>query len=430
MKITIILPFVTLLATLIFGVPIPFALGIAGALGIWLVTGDLNIVIGTLGMAPFSSAASYTLTTIPMFILMAHIASRSGIARGLYDAAASWVSQVRGGLAIATVFACAIFGAMCGSSNAAASVMSQVAMPNMRRYGYSEPLAAGSIGVGATLNIMIPPSIGLVVYGMITETSVGKLLIAGILPGIVVGICLCVCIFVWATLRPSDAPRTEGVTWAKRWKGLITVWPAVLLISMVMVLLYTGIATPTEVGALGACIAAAIGIGLRRLNLAGIVQSLKETLGTTVMIFFIIVGANIFGAFMTMSQVPQHITEVVIQMKLNRWLVITAIVVTYFVISMFMDEIPLMLLTVQITFPLIIGLGFDPIWYGIMNIMMIAMGLVFPPVGVTAFVVAGAAKVDLMQVYKGTAILTIAIVMGTILIMIFPQIALWLPSRM
>jgi tripartite ATP-independent transporter DctM subunit len=430
MKVMLLLPFVTMVMALAFGVPIPFALGIAGTLGIWIVTGDWSIVMGALGIAPYSAAASYTLTTIPMFILMAHLASRSGIARELYDAAANWVSEIRGGLAIATVFACAVFGAMSGASSAAASVMGQVAMPNMRRLGYSESLAAGSIAVGATLDILIPPSIGLVVYGMVTETSIGKLLIAGVLPGIVVGICLCACILVWVWFFPSHAPKTWRVGWVERWKGLIPIWPALLLISMVMILLYTGIATPTEVGALGSCVAAAIGIALRRLNFVGIVQSLKETIRTTVMIFFIIVGANIFGAFMTMSQVPQQITEVVIRMELNRWLVITAIVVTYFIISMFMDEIPLMLLTLQVTFPLIVALGFDPIWYGIMTMMMVAMGLVFPPVGIVAFVVAGAAKVDLMEVYKGTSILVIAIVTGTILIMIFPQIVLWLPSKM
>jgi C4-dicarboxylate transporter DctM subunit len=424
------LPFMAMIVAFLLGVPIPFAIGGAGILGIWLVTGDWNIVMGILGMAPFSSVANYVLTTIPMFILMAQFSSSSGLASDLYDVASDWLSGLRGGLAIATVFACAIFGAMSGASVAAASVMSKIAMPNMRRFGYSEVLAAGSIGVGATLDILIPPSVAMVVYGIITDTSIGKLLIAGVVPGILLAIILSLTIYIWVTINPSHAPRTPRVPWVNRLKKVYRILPSLLLIFMVLIFLYTGIATPTEVGALGAFMAAAIGLALGRLTWSGIVNALKETIHTTVMIFMILIGATIFSQFMTMSQVPQKIMAIITEMNLNRWIVIIFIIVAYFVISMFMDEIPLMIITLQLTFPLIVSLQFDPIWFGVLTCLLIAMGLVFPPVGMIAFIVSATADVDLVKVYKGTSIMIIAIFLTTFLLMVFPQIALWLPSKM
>jgi tripartite ATP-independent transporter DctM subunit len=411
-------------------VPIAFSLAGAGLLGLWVVTGDWNMVFSTLAMMPFSTAAEYVLTTIPMFILMAYFSSSSGLANDLYTAASNWVSHIRGGLGIATVFACAIFGAMSGASVAAASVMSSIAMPNMRRFGYSDELAAGAVGIGATLDIFIPPSVGMVIYGIATGTSIGQLLIAGVIPGIIIGILLVVGIIIWVTVAPSHAPKAQRVSWAVRWASLCRIWPSFLLILIVLIFLYTGIATPTEVGAIGAFISLVIGLASGRLNWAGIEEALRNTIRTTAMIFMILIGANIFGVFMAVSQVPQAIVTVVTDMNINRWLVISCIVAGYFFISMFMDEIPLMLLTLQITFPLVTALGFDPVWYGVVTMLMVSMGMVFPPVGIIAFIVSATAKVDLMKVYKGTSILMLALIFSTLLIMIFPQLALWLPSTM
>jgi tripartite ATP-independent transporter DctM subunit len=424
------LPLIALVVALILGVPIAFALAGAGILGIWLTTGNLNTVISILGTTSFSTAATYIFTTIPMFILMAFFSSSGGLADDLYTASSRWLSHIRGGLAIATVFACGIFGAMSGASVAAASVMSKIAMPSMRRFGYSEELAAGAIGVGATLDILIPPSVAMVIYGIATETSIGKLLIAGVIPGVVLGIFLALAIFVWVTISPSHAPKTHRASWSERWKSLYRIWPSIFLILMVLGLLYTGIATPTEVGAIGACLSALIGILMGRLTWRGAIEALKGTVRITAMIFMIIIGASIFGYFMTISQVPQHMARAIAEMNLNRWIVVTGIIVGYFIISMFMDEIPLLLITLPLTFPLITSLGFDPIWYGVISIMMVCMGLVFPPVGMVAFVVSATANVGLVKVYKGTSILIIAIFITTFLVMVFPQLALWLPSHM
>lgn len=424
------LPLLVLLITLLIGIPIAIALAASGMLGIYLVTGDVNKVMGIVSMAPFSSVADYQLTTIPMFILMAYLSASSGLARDLYTAASNWMSHIKGGLAMATVFACGIFGAMSGASVAAASVMSKIAMPEMRRHGYSDELAAGAVGIGATLDILIPPSIAMVIYGIATQTSIGKLLIAGVIPGIIVGILLCAAIYVWVLISPEHAPETFRVPKKERWASTVHIWPSLLLILIVLALLYTGIATPSEVGAVGAFMAAAIGFAFGRLDWAGTIEAFKMTIRTSAMIFLILIGATIFGYYMALSRIPQHVVEVVIEMKLNRWVVVIGIVVAYFVISMFMDEIPLLLLTLQLTFPLVTSLGFDPIWFGVLSMMMVSMGLVFPPVGIIAFVVSATAGVDLMKVYKGTSILMVAIVLTTILMMIFPQVALWLPATM
>jgi tripartite ATP-independent transporter DctM subunit len=425
----IVLPFIALIVTLLLGVPIAFALAGTGIFGIYLLKGNWDIVLEVLKNA-LLFIADYNLTTIPMFILMAFFSSSSGLARDLYTAASNWLAHIRGGLAIATVFACAIFGAMSGASVAAAAVMSNIAMTNMRRLGYSEVLAAGSVSVGATLDILIPPSVPMVIYGLATQTSIGRLLVAGVIPGIILAILLTICILVWVAINPSHAPETSRVPWPERWRSLWHIWPSLMLILIVLLLLYTGVATPTEVGAVGAFMSALIGVATKRLNWRGALHALRDTIRTSTMIFLIMIGANIFGYFMTLSRVPNHVVEAVSAMNLNRWVIIIGIIVVYFVISMVMDEIPLLLITLPLSFPLVTSVGFDPIWFGVISIMMVAMGLVFPPVGMIAFVVSATANVDLVKVYRGTSILIIAIFLATALVMIFPELALWLPRTM
>jgi tripartite ATP-independent transporter DctM subunit len=424
------LPFLVMVIALVLGVPIAFSLATAGIVGVLLLGGDATAILRMLGTTPFGSAAEYVLTTVPMFILMAYFSASGGLARDLYTAAAHWLSSVRGGLAIATVFACGIFGAMSGASIAAAAVMSSIAMPEMRRHGYSDELAAGSIGIGSTLDILIPPSVGMVIYGIATQTSIGKLLIAGIVPGAILAVLLTLAILVWVRVRPAHAPETYTVPAAERWASLGRIWSSLLLIVLVVALLYTGVATPTEVGALGAFLAGLIGATFGRLTWAGALAAVRETIKTSALIFAILIGATIFGYYMAMSKIPQQVVGVVTEMNLNRWVVMVGIVVAYFVVSMFMDELPLLLLTLQLTFPLVTALGFDPIWFGVISMLMVAMGLVFPPVGMIAFVVSASANVRLVKVYTGTSILMVALVLTTLIVMVFPQTALWLPATM
>ncbi len=423
-------PLVVLVLSLIIGVPIAVALAGAGMFGIWWVTGDITRVLGIVSLTPYSTVGDYGLTTIPMFILMAYFAASAGLARDLYTAGANWMAGVRGGLAMATVVTCGIFGAMSGASTAASSVMSKIAMPEMRRHGYSDVLSAGAVGVGSTLDLLIPPSIAMVVYGIATQTSIGKLLIAGVIPGIITGVLLMLIIGVWVRVNPSIAPSTYVVTWSEKMASLKGVWPALLLIGTIITALYTGIATPTECASIGACWAAVMGLAMKRLNGPESIRAVRDAIRTSTMIFLIMIGASMFGYYMTLSQIPARVVEVVIEMQLNRWVVVSGIVIAYFVISMFMDEIPLLLLTLPLTFPLITSLGFDPVWFGVLSCMMVCMGLIFPPVGLIAFIVSSTAKVDLMKVFHGCSILMLALMTTTILLMIFPQLALWLPNTM
>jgi C4-dicarboxylate transporter DctM subunit len=247
---------------------------------------------------------------------------------------------------------------------------------------------------------------------------------------VIAGILLAATVYLWVVVSPKHAPSTYRVDATERWASLLRVWPSLLLILLVLALLYTGVATPTEVGALGALLAGVIGAVFGRLTWEEAIDAVMSTIRTSAMIFLILLGATIFGYYMALSRIPQEVVTAVTAMELNRWVVIIGIVVAYFVISMFMDEIPLLLLTLQLTFPLITSLGFDPIWFGVLSMMMVAMGLVFPPVGLIAFIVSATAGVDLMKVYKGTSILMLSIVATTVLLMIFPQIALWLPATM
>jgi C4-dicarboxylate transporter DctM subunit len=426
----LLLPFVALLIFFILGIPIAFSLGTAGIIGILLITGDVKVLMSMVGLVTFDAVASYVLSAVPMFILLAFLTSSGGLAADMYKTAYNWTSNIRGGVAIGTVFACGIFGAMSGASLAAASVMSEIAIPNMRRLGYSEVLTGGVVSIGATLDILIPPSILFVIYGTMTDTSVGKLLLAGVIPGITLGIFLIICILIWVSIRPQDAPKAERVSWSERWQSSYRIWPCILLILIIMGLLYAGVATPTEVAGLGAFFAGLIGIILHRLTWAGALKAFKATMRISAMIFMILIGATVFGYFMTLSGIPQKVIDAVDAMNLSRWIVMIAICLSYFVFSMFMDELPLMLIYLQITFPLIVKLGFDPIWYGVVMAIMIMMGFVFPPVGLICFVVSSAGKIELAKVYKGSSILIIAIVITLVSLMIFPELALWLPSTM
>lgn len=426
----LLLPFICMIILLLLGIPIAFSIAGVGILGILLVTGDLNMLLNILGVIPYTTVATYILTTIPMFIFMAYLASEGGLADGIFKAAGDWIGHVRGGLAIGTCVAAGVFGAMSGVSLAGATVMSQVALPEMRRVGYSDILSAGVVGIGTTTNLLIPPSVALVVYGVATETSIGKLLLAGLVPGIMVLFFLAIIIFIWTLIRPQDSPSAPKATWSERWRSLLGVWPSLVLILIVLALLYTGICTPTEVGAIGAFFAGLVGVFFGRLNWNGFIKAAKATISASAMIFMILIGTYIFSYFMTLSEVPQRIIASVGVMEINPWVIIAGIAIGYFVMSMFMDELPLLLITLQLTFPLVISLGFDAIWFGIFTMLLVMMGLIFPPVGIVCFIISSISKIELHRVFVGTGILMTAVVITLIVLCLWPEIVLWLPAAM
>lgn len=422
---------VLILMLLLFflGMPVGFAMGVAGVIGLFF-EGGADAVTAIMSNTPFRSVASVALTTVPMFILMAEIVSRANIARELYGAAQKWLGRTPGGLAIASVIASAGMGAMSGSSVAAAASLSSVTIPEMQRAGYSQRVAAGVVTVAGTLAIMIPPSIPLVIYGIVTETSTGKLLLAGILPGIMTALMFTLGILLWNRVKPGAMPKAHSYSWQEKFFSLKPLWAFLVLGSVVILTLYTGIGTATEAAAIGAFGAAVITLSSRRVNLRGIYDAALHTVKITAMIFTIIIGAMVVGYFFTLTQVPQTLINAIGDSGIPTWAVMGLVVLLYLFLGCIMDQVAILLLTLPLVFPLVIELGFDPIWFGVIVTKVSEIGLVTPPVGMNAYVVSATAKVPLDEVFKGTGVMLSFEVITLFILLAFPIISTYIPSLM
>jgi tripartite ATP-independent transporter DctM subunit len=418
-----------LLLLLAIGMPIGFALGCAGIVGLLLVSG-FPLVKGILLTAPYSSAASFVLSAVPMFILMAELASAGGMTRDIFNAAHKWLGSFKGGLGIATIMASAVMAAVSGSSTASAAAMSKLAIPEMRKYGYSDVFSAGIVSVAGTLAIMIPPSIILILYGILTETNIAQLLIAGIVPGLLTAAGYVVSVYLWAKTSPEVAPVISSFPLKERITSLRRVWPMLLVIVGVLLAIYTGVVTPTEAGAFGSFITLVIVMLISSIKLADIEAALSRTAVTTGMIFTVIIGAMIFGYFLTYTRVTQGLVSFVGSMNLDRGLVLLVIVLFYVVLGMFMDQLAILFLTVPLTFPLATSLGFDPVWFGVIITKTAEIGLVTPPVGMNVYVVSSVTGVPVERVFRGTGRLLLVEFVVLMLLIVFPSLVLWLPSRM
>lgn len=418
-----------LVLLLALGVPVAFSLLVAGALGLLLANGADSLVT-ILSTAPFRTAASFSLTTVPMFILMAEFASNGKLAGPLFDMATRWVGHRRGGLAISVVFASAGFGTVCGSSIAAAGAMSRIAVPEMLKAGYRAPVATGIVAVAGTLAIMIPPSVPMVIYGLTTETSIGKLLIAGILPGIVTAASYAVGILAWSRVSHESMPALPRCSWRERFRSMRGVWPFLLLVLLVIVGLYSGVATPSELAAIGAAGALIICLGMRTMSVKGIVRAIESTVLASAMIFTIIIGAMVFGYFLTMTQASQALIGAISSSGISPWMVMALLIVMYVVLGCFMDQIAILLITLPLTYPLVTQLGFDGIWFGVIVVKLVEIGLVTPPLGINAFVVSGQTGVPLSDVFKGISVMLVFEAITLALLLAFPAISLYLPSLM
>mgnify|MGYP003584701995 CR=1 FL=1 len=424
-----LVPLVLMLVLLMIGLPVAFSMGITGILGIWMI-GGWDSVMGILGTSPFRSAAHYTLTTVPLFILMAEFITSANITRDVFQIAYRWFGHLPGGLAVATVFADAGFGAMCGSSTAAAASMSKVVIPEMKRLHYKDELSAGVVAVAGTLAVLIPPSVPMIIYGTATETSVGKLLIAGIVPGIIATLILAGTVMAWAMADKTLCPRIEPFSWKERFEAINAILPVVVLFLLVIGSIYTGFATPTESAAVGATGALLIGLGMRRLKVVGVLDSITSTIKSTGTIFIIIICATIFGYYLTMSQIPQAVVGLISAMDVNRWVIMGLLVVLYLALGCIMDQIAILLLTLPIVFPLVDALGFDAIWFGVISIVLVEIGLATPPVGLNVFIVSSVGNIPLGTAFKGSMILLVACFLSLLLFLGFPEIVLWVPNRM
>lgn len=423
-----IFTFIALFIMLVLTVPIGFAMGLCGLAGMAMII-DLQPALSLFGTTVYENTVTYDLSIIPLFVLMGSVASRSGLSRELYGAFNAWFGAFRGGLALATIGACGAFAAICGSSVATAATMSQVALPEMQRYKYAESLATGSIAAGGIIGILIPPSVVLVLYGVLTETSIGDLFIAGFLPGILTIVGFMAVIAIVTRIWPEMGPAGERTSVREKFAALGRTWAILLLFAIVIGGIYFGVFTPTEAAGVGAVGAFAISALRRRMTYQNTKDALMETVQTTAMIFTILIGALTLNNLMVFSGIAGALSGFVSGLDMPPMLVMAVILLIYLVMGCFLDALAMILLTVPIFFPIIINLGFDPVWFGVIVVMVVELGLITPPIGMNVFVIKGMAPdVKLSSIYVGVMPFVVAQLLLIIAVFLLPQIALYLPE--
>jgi C4-dicarboxylate transporter DctM subunit len=411
-------------------VPLAFAMGLVGFVGVGYLI-SWPAALANVSQVVFETGFAYTLSVIPLFILMGNFVARAGLAHELFQAAYAFIGHVRGGLAHATVMACAGFGAICGSSIATAATMSRVAYPSMKKLGYSDELSTGVMAAGGTLGIMIPPSTIMVIYGIITETHIGKLFAAGVLPGLLTMLLLMVGIGVVTSRDPEHAPAGERMSWAERWRALRGIWGVLLLVVVVLGGIYGGLFTATEGAGFGAFGAFLFALLRGRLSWGILFQVLVESARTTGMLFTLLIAATIFANFVNFTTMPGDLRDWITGLGLPPTLIVMAMMLIYIVLGTVMEELTMVLLTIPLFFPIVVSLGFDPVWFGVLIVMIVQIGLISPPVGMNLFVLnALIPGVRLGQIFSGCWPFVAIMVGVLVLLVLFPAISLWLPSLM
>lgn len=411
-------------------VPLAVSMAVVGTIGLALLRGWTPAFSGV-SQVIFETGFAYVLSVVPLFVLMGNFVARAGMAAELFKAANSMVGHLRGGLAMATVMACGGFGAICGSSIATAATMSRVAYPEMKRHGYSDELATGAIASGGTLGILIPPSTVMVIYGIITETNIGKLFIAGILPGVLAITLLCIAAWLYARLKPGAGPAAERYTWPQRLQAIKNVWGVALLFGLVIGGIYGGVFTATEGAGVGAAGAFFFALARRALTPKVLMEILVESARTTAMLFTILIAAMVFTNFINFTTMPGDLKAFVLQFSPSPIMVVVVMMGIYVLLGMVMEELAIVLLTIPVFFPIITGLGFDPVWFGILIVTVVEIGLISPPVGLNLFVINSLIpSVNLGHIYRGVWPFVAADVVRLAILIAFPAIALWLPSFM
>ena len=418
------------LGLILMRVPVGAALGIAGLLGYTVMDGWHNA-----GLAAGETSSylvgedAYGLTVVPLFILMGVVATRSGMSGDLYRAANALFSGLRGALAMGTIGACAGFGAICGSSLATAATMSRVSIPEMRKFGYDEKLATGTVASGGTLGILIPPSVILIFYAIIAEAGVPELFAAALLPGIALAALHVLVIAIIGWIAPDRVPKMPGLALAERLQPLLGLWKIVVLFAIAVGGIYLGVFSPTEAAAVSALVAIAIGVATRTLDWAGFKTSLSETVSTTAMLFFIVLGAFLFKEFIVLTQLPKAVTDLFGAGSLHPWLIVLLMLAVYLVLGCFLDSLSMILITVPVFLPLAEGIGYDKVWFGIFVVVVAEAGLITPPVGMNIFVIrAQMPDIDLGTVYRGIVPFLFADIALIVLLVLLPGLALWLPG--
>ena len=428
MTITTVVILILLFLFLLNGMPVGFALLVSGSAGLLSVAG-LPMLMGVLRSTPYEQAASFSLTTIPMFILMAELLTAGKVTRELFAACYSWLGRLRGGLSFASVTAGVLLAAISGSSSASAGTLASAAYPEMKRYGYDEAFATGVVATVGTLAMMIPPSIGLVLFGIFTETSVSQLLLGGIVPGLMTAAGYAITIFVITRLRPNAAPGGEETfTIKEKMKALVPIWPVVALMVVMIGAIYSGIVTPTEAGAVGSLVALLLALIKRRMSWSDFRTAMENATRNSAMIFMIVIGAMVFGVFMTLTGSTQDLIIAIQQSGMSKWWIFLAFLLMYVVLGFFLDQLAILILTLPLVFPIMMSLGFNPIWLGILFVKTAEVGLVSPPLGLNVYIVSAVTKVPVSTVFRGIMPFLIADFTVLGLIIFFPQLALYIPQ--
>ncbi len=411
-------------------IPLAFAMGAVGVVGLGVLRG-WQPTLANAAQVVYDTGFAYTLSVVPLFILMGNFVARAGLAHELFRAAYAFIGHVRGGLAHATVLACAGFGAICGSSIATAATMSKVAYPPMKQLGYADHLSTGVIAAGGTLGIMIPPSTIMVIYGIVTETNIGKLFAAGVLPGLMCAALLMAGV-AWITWRdPAAGPAGERTPWRERWAALRGIWGVALLVVVVLGGIYGGVFTATEGAGIGASGAFCFALARRALTLPVLMGVLVESARTTAMLFTILIAAMLFSSFVNFTSMPGDLKDWILHQGLSPLMVVAAMMAIYVLLGTIMEELSMVLLTIPVFFPIVTGLGFDPVWFGVLIVLVVQIGLISPPVGMNLFVLNALIKgVTLREIFRGVWLFVLMLVLALAVVLEVQPLSLWLPSMM
>jgi tripartite ATP-independent transporter DctM subunit len=415
------------LAMFLTGIELGFAMAIVGFLGFSIIV-STKAALNLLAKDVFDVFASYGFTVIPLFVLMGQVAFNAGIAKRLYSSAYRFIGHIPGGMAMATVAGATAFKAICGSSPATAATFASVAVPEMDRYNYAKKLSTGIVATVGTLGILIPPSVTLIVFGIITEQSIGKLFLAGLIPGLIIAFFFIVIIYGWCKINPALGPRGEKSTWRERIASLPEVFWVVLIFVLVVGGLMQGFFTPTEAGSVGTFAVLLLSVIKRDINFKGFIKSVAESLRTACMVLVLIAGSTILGHFLAVTKIPMIASDWVVSLPLNRYIVMIIISLIYLIGGSFIDDLAFMILATPIFYPAIIKLGFDPIWFGMIIAITVMIGVVIPPVAINVFVVKNITKVPFGVIYKGVYPFLLSLAVCAALLFLFPQLATFLPS--
>ncbi|PKN69833.1 MAG: hypothetical protein CVU54_07300 [Deltaproteobacteria bacterium HGW-Deltaproteobacteria-12] len=419
-----------LFALLFLGVPIGFGMAITGFVGMIVLNKCLPPSLAMLGIGPYETGASYMLTVVPMFILMGELAFHSGISSDLFEAASKWFGRMRGGIAMSAVAGCAGFAAICGDSLATAVTMGSISIPEMKKKKYDMALATGSLAAGGTLGILIPPSVGFIFYAIVTEESIGKLFVAGVIPGILLACLFVLYIAVITRIRPQLAPEGEPYTIREKLIGLKGVLGMLMLFVVVLGGIMTGLFTAIEGGAVGAVGAFIFALAKRRLSFAILIAALKSSLNITCKLLMILMGVGILGYFLAGTRLPFFLADLISGLGVNRYVVFIFIIIFFLILGCLLNVIPMILLVLPTIFPMIIALGFDPIWFGVVCVLMMEAGQITPPIGVNVFAISTASGIPMYTVFRGIFPFFLCMILLVVLLVIFPGLATWLPSLM